>query len=314
MITGRIKDADGKPAVEQRITLTQVAENGTPIRGQIPMMSFNYQMYQTDDRGIYRIYGLPAGRYKVSVGSDPARGTMSTGGHTYFPLTFFGDVTDAAKATIVELSEGGEAGNIDIQVGRRAETYNASGRIVDSASGQPISGIRYMYGPAPKTQPFFSGFAIGVATNARGEFRIEGLEPGRYGVSISSDFDAVGMYSDPAFFEITDGDVSNIEVKATQGLNLSGVVVTDAITNREVLAQLSAMRISARVSSPSNPQTSTSGSSFIAGDGSFSINGLRPGRVGLYVSPMGNQGLRGTDYCAHRTRGNGRDADARTKG
>jgi hypothetical protein len=25
-------------------------------------------MYQTDDRGVYRIYGLLAGKYKVSVG------------------------------------------------------------------------------------------------------------------------------------------------------------------------------------------------------------------------------------------------------
>jgi len=292
VITGRVKDADGKPVVEQRVALAPVNETGAPARTASALPN-NSQMYQTDDRGVYRLYGLPAGRYKVSVGTDPSRGTAYTGSHIYYPRTFFGDVTDPAKATVVELSEGGEAGNIDIQVGRRGETYSATGRIVDADSGQPIPGVRFTYGPAPKNQPYFSGFVTGIATNALGEFRIEGIEPGRYGVSVSSDFESTSVYSDPAFFEVTDGDVSNIEVKAVRGLNMSGVVVTDGITNKDVLAQLSSMRISASVASTSKPQTYNSGSSLIAGDGSFSISGLRPGKAGLYLSSVGNPGIRG---------------------
>jgi hypothetical protein len=292
VITGRVKDAEGKPVVEQRIALAPVDENGAPARTQGPS-PFNSQMYLTDDRGVYRIYGLPAGHYKVSVGSDPTRGAMSTGSHIYYPLTFYGDVTDQAKAAVVELSEGGEAANIDIQVGRRGDTYVASGHIIDADSGQPIPGLRFSYGPSPKNQPYFSGFMIGVATNANGEFRIEGLEPGRYGVSVSSGFDleSTNVYSDPAFFEVTDGDVSNIEVKAVHGLSLSGVVVTDGITNKDVLAQLGSMRISASVSSTAKPQTFNFGSSLIAGDGSFTINGLRPGRAAF--SSVGSPGVRG---------------------
>ena len=292
VITGRVKDAEGKPVVEQRVALAPVDENGAPARTQIPTY-YNFQMYQTDDRGIYRIYGLPAGHYKVSVGTDSSRGLTSIGSHTYYPQTFFGDVTDPAKATIVELSEAGEAGNIDIQVGRRGETYAATGHIIDADSGQPISGVRYMYGSAPKNQPNFFGGYVGIPTNARGEFRIDGLEPGRYGVSVSSNFESVDVYSDPAYFEVTDGDVSNIEVKAMRGLSLSGVVVIDGIANKDVLAQLTSMRVTATVSSTSKPQTFNSGSSLIAGDGSFSINGLRPGRANLYLSSVGSPGVRG---------------------
>ncbi len=292
VITGRIKDADGKPVVEQRVALAPVDEKGAPARVSGPP-AFNSQMYATDDRGVYRVYGLPAGHYKVSVGTDPSRGGMSIGSHVYYPLTFFGDVTDLAKATVVELSEGGETGNIDIQVGRRGETYTATGRIIDADSGQPIVGVRFGYGPAPKNQPYFSGFSVGTATNASGEFRIEGLEPGRYGVSVSSDFEVSSVYSDPAFFEVTEGDVSNIEVKAVRGLSISGVVITDAITSKEVLAQLGSQRITAGVASTAKPQTFSSGSSLIAGDGSFSISGLRPGRANFYVSAAGNPGIRG---------------------
>lgn len=292
VITGRVKDAEGKPVVEQQVGLTLVDENGAPAKTQLSM-SYNYQMYQTDDRGIYRIYGLSAGHYKVSVGSDSSRGAFSIGSRNYYPQTFFGDVSDQAKATVIELSEGAETGNIDIQVGRRGETYSATGRIVDADSGQPLPGIRYMYGAAPRNQPYFSGGYVGIPTNARGEFRIDGLEPGRYGVSVSANFDSVDVYSDPAFFEVTDGDVSNIEVKATHGLSLSGVVVTDGITNKDVLAQVTLMRISASVASTSTPQTFNSGSSLIAGDGSFTINGLRPGRAGLFLSSFGSPGIKG---------------------
>jgi len=292
VITGRIKDADGKPVTEQRIGLAPVDDNGAPVRNAMPL-PFSSQMYSTDDRGIYRIYGLPAGHYKVSVGSDPARGMSFVGIHVYYPLTFFGDVTDQAKATIVELTEGGETANIDIQVARPGESYTATGRIIDSDSGQPVVGVRFSYGAAPKNQPFFNGFSIGVPTNARGEFRIEGLEPGRYGVSVSSDFESTTMYSDPTYFEVTDGDVSNLEVKATRGLSLSGVVVTDAITNREVLAQIPSMRLGATVMSTSQPQTFGGGSGIIAGDGSFSIDGLRSGKASMYLSSMGSPGVRG---------------------
>lgn len=288
VITGRIKDAEGKPVVEQRVALQRVDEKGTPLRtaGPLPFIS---QMYITDDRGIYRIYGLPAGYYKISAGTDPARGSMNFGNRASYPLTFHPDTTDAAKATVIELTEGGEATNIDIQVGKRAETFTASGRIIDADSGRPLGGLRFVYGPAPKTQQFFSGFTGGLVTNSQGEFRIDGIEPGRYGVSVSSDFDSGNFYSEPTFFEVTDGDVANIEVKATSGLSISGVVVVEGVPNNDAQAQFGSMRITASVTSNSKPQTYNSGSAIVAYDGSFSINGLRPGRAALFLAPTGTQ-------------------------
>jgi len=77
VITGRVTDEEGKPVVEERIELQPADEKG----GQRQMSPFsqNYQMFQTDDRGIYRLYGLPAGRYKVSVGSNPNNGFSGNG-------------------------------------------------------------------------------------------------------------------------------------------------------------------------------------------------------------------------------------------
>jgi hypothetical protein len=112
VITGRVTDAENKPVVEERVSLQLVDENGAPSRFGSPVSSSD-QMYQTDDRGIYRIYGLPGGRYKVSVGYDASDGVIR-GRHQ---RTFYPDANDQSKAAIVELKEGGEANNIDIKAG-----------------------------------------------------------------------------------------------------------------------------------------------------------------------------------------------------
>jgi protocatechuate 3,4-dioxygenase beta subunit len=291
VITGRVTDTDNRPVMEERVDLLLVDENGNAANRQPGVSVPNYQMYTTDDRGIYRLFGMPAGRYKVSVGTNPNSGFVTTGPRAYFKQAFYPDVNDAAKAMVVELSEGGEAANIDIVVGRRASTYRVSGRVVDADTREPVVGTQVAYGSMPKDATYFGAYII-LPANSKGEFHLEGLEPGRYGVQLAGQYDSGGYYSDPTFFEIVDSDVSNLEVKAVRGLSLSGVVVTDGITSKEALALLSALRVYASVPNTSSTvRTSTSGTSAIAGDGSFQINGLRPGKASIYLQPYANPAL-----------------------
>lgn len=286
VITGRVTDADGKPVIEEQITLHTLDRAGNVTNQGV----WNYQMSQTDDRGIYRIYGLPAGRYRASVGSNEGHFMMSSR-RTYYPLTFYGNTSDAAKAAIVELQDGTEAASIDIRVGRASNTFVASGRVIDAETGQPVPGYRLAYGNAQPNQPFHGGF-VGSATNARGEFRLEGLQSGRYGVSLAASFESSAHYSDPVFFEITDGDVTNLELKATRGLTLSGAVVFEGSRAKELLQQIGMLRVSANVASPTSARNPSS-SSLIAPDGSFKLSGVRPGKARLYIASMSSSGVRG---------------------
>jgi hypothetical protein len=298
VITGRVTDADGRLLIEERISLSPIDESGAPLRQQYSFYS-NYQMYQTDDRGVYRIYGLAAGRYKVSSGDEAgmSAGLRSSG---YYQKTYYPSATDAAQASIVELGEGGEAKNIDITLGHRAATYTASGRIVDADTGQPVPGIPFAFGPLQQnqSQSYIAGMmSPGTPTNSQGEFRLEGLEPGRYGVFISTGRpdSASGYYSDPVSFEVLDSDVTNLEIKAQRGLNLSGAVVAESITDKSALARLSSIRISANVTPGPGavrvfPSTSTSA---IGPDGSFQLTGLRPGKASLYLSSSSGSNVNG---------------------
>ena len=269
VITGRVTDSEGKPVVEERISLNQIDDGRGPtqaVPGR-PMIArgANPYTYSTDDRGIYRLYGVPAGRYLVSVGDD-AGGTWTVRGAGYYPRTYSPDTTDASKASIVELSEGGEAKNIDINLGLRARTYTVSGRIIDADSNQPLAGVDYSFGSLrqDQNQTYFSGTnSPGTPTNVNGEFRIEGVEPGRYGIMATSsnflpnNFLSVSdrqlrVYSDPVQFEITDGDVSGLEIKARRGLSLSGAVITEGITDKRVLAMIPRLLVSGFVQPSGN--------------------------------------------------------------
>ena len=272
------------------MALQLVDENGNPARGGAPL-PFNNQMYQTDDRGVYRIYGLPAGRYKVSVGASGA-GIVSFSRRPHYPRTFYPDVSDQAKAAVIELTEGGEATNIDIKVGSSADSYSVSGRVIDSEGGLPVPAARISLVLNTKDQERSGSFYSGLTTDSRGEFKVDGLGPGRYGAYVSSESDGGAFYSDPAYFEVIDKDVNGVEVKALRGLSLSGIVMTEGDAQRGALAQLTGLRVSASIMQTSRTQLQSGGSSLVAADGSFQVNGLRPGRISVGVYTSGVSSIR----------------------
>ncbi|HKP35981.1 MAG TPA: carboxypeptidase-like regulatory domain-containing protein, partial [Pyrinomonadaceae bacterium] len=269
VITGRVTDANNKPVVEEQITLVPVDDNGNlrNIRTQF----FGNDLYQTDDRGVYRIYGLAPGRYKVSAGMESGGGIGGVRG--FYPRTFYPDTPDQTKARVVEVTEGSEATGIDIQLGRQEVTFNVSGRVVDAETGQPVVGGSLSYLIASENPERFSPFYMGEPTNTRGEFKLTGLPPGRFGVYLSAEFEGGEYYSEVAYFEVVDKDVTNVEVKATRGLALSGLVVIEGAGPDNAAAQLERLRISAAAMQP--PQERNRGASRIARDGSFRIGGLR---------------------------------------
>lgn len=301
VITGRVVDADGKPLIEERITLTPVDDKGEPSRG-LASRPANFGMYSTDDRGIYRIYGLAAARYKVSVGDDGHSATLRGG---YYPKTYYGNTAEATKASIVDLNEGAEAKNIDITVGGRSRTFTVTGRIVDADTNQPLPGVDYSFGALQtnQSQTYISGtYSPNTPTNSQGQFRLEGVAPGRYAIMASSNsmFNQTSnqlpkVYSDPLPFEVTDGDIADLEVKAQRGLSISGVIVTDGITDKKALATFSRLVVSGFVEpTPSSIQSFMSGTtSQIAADGTFQLDGLRPGKIQIDISGLTSAEARG---------------------
>src|SRR5215207_990283 len=239
VITGQVTDAEGEPVVAERVTLFFVDESGRPA----PAVR-NPAMFETDDRGVYRLFGLPAGRYKVSVGQGSTAVVRAGGRRVVYARTFYPGETDEARAEIIELRSGGEAKGIDIRVGQPVQTFSASGRVVDAQTGRPISGAAFSYAPLSADPRQKTAVGRGLRSGADGEFRIDGLLPGRYVVFSNSE--GLGeMYAEPSAFNVTGEDVTGLEVKLRRGVSVSGAFVVEGSNSPGILSRLSQVPVGA---------------------------------------------------------------------
>jgi len=280
VITGRVTGASGEPLIETTIQLSQINSAGQSTPWCPPMNTVSSSMmYRTDDRGVYRIYGLPPGKYKVSVGV-PVRAnafTMRTS-RTYIPETFHPDTNDEALAKVIELEEGQEASDVDIKAAEAVNAYEISGRVVDAETGQPVAGTSLAFGTFNQDGRMM-GYTSGARTDAKGEFQILGARPGRHGIFIENREGKTDFYSEPAAVEIIDSDVAGVEVRARHGVSISGTVVIEGTNDPAVLARRSQISLEASFSSTAAFTGARTGK--VGADGSFRVVGLPPGKVRL---------------------------------
>ncbi len=280
VITGRVTDSEGKPVIGEQV---QIA----PAQGQRPLNFFTGQRHVTDDRGVYRAYGLAAGQYKVSVGQDRNSGMIRVGGpRRFYRRTFHPSATEEAEAKVVELREGGEVTEVDISVAKASRTYRAEGRFVSAETGQPLAGLQFAFGSVMgegERKRVGSFGSTGQRSNARGEFVADELAPGSYAIFAVSD-ENVDWYSDTAVVDIEDADVSGLEIKIRRGGSVSGVVQIEGVRDRAAYANLLQRVSHARNVESGSELAAPSWSRIAIGpDGSFRIGGLRPGKLRLML-------------------------------
>jgi Carboxypeptidase regulatory-like domain len=80
VITGRVTDTDGQPVIQENIRLISADQSKRQI-----YLPYTYMMSSTDDRGIYRLFGVPPGRYLVAVGgNEDSPASAINGRNTYY--------------------------------------------------------------------------------------------------------------------------------------------------------------------------------------------------------------------------------------
>ncbi len=279
VITGRVTDAAGRPLAGQRIELTKIGEDGQP-----QSFPFNHAgLKLTDEQGIYRITGLPEGRYLVSAGVSQAdRMGTPLARSVYHPKTFHPGVADPARAGVVGVSEGAEVTGVDILIAEARKTYEIKGRVVRAETGEPAAGVEIYYSPLMRDGRGVVGpRSRGERSNAEGEFQFYGVLPGKYAIYTQLGGEKE-YFCEPAVCEITDNGTDGVEVKLRQGGSISGVVVIEGSNDPAAPAKLSQIHI-AGYSKTSQPIILPREPAKINPDGSFRIAGLQPGRVYLML-------------------------------
>ena len=283
VITGRVTDAEGRPVIEQQVNVysTDILAQKSPDR---PI--FTTKSAQTDDRGIYRVFGLSAGRYKVSAGrtEDLFNPTLSQDSLIYKQV-FHPDVTNDAEANVLEITEGSEANNIDINLGRALQTYSVSGLVIDE-KGLPVPNLRV--GVQRRVGQRIEYVMSNSSSNSRGEFVVEGLIAGKYGVYLFPNQAGGDMRAEPASFDIIDQDVGGLTVKLAKGASLTGFVVLEN-DDKAIFKKLSELQLRAfSMISSGGGGFALSAMSPIGPDGSFRLAGLSAGTVNLMLAAVMN--------------------------
>jgi Carboxypeptidase regulatory-like domain len=276
VIKGAVTDADGKPVARVPITIIpEPAPIGDPLYAR---------NLRTDDQGTYRVAGIPAGRYRIAAGYQSAT-TATIFGQVGYRRIFYPDASDEANARLIEIAAGSEVTDVNINLGRPVKTFSVNARVIDSQNGKPVEGIDY------RLDVFSNGKRIGGAStkdrsNGHGEITINNVPPGEYSIAVpgnSSIFPdrvvpAPNIFGESKHFEVTNGDVGEIEVRVVRGATVSGFVVIEGAAGMNILAKMPEMHIIALVEprpGGSNPLVRTN----IKPDGSFTFTGLKPGKL-----------------------------------
>ena len=118
IITGTVTNATGDPVLGVRIRAFMVRDaTGKPKKVLVNSLAEN----STDDRGIYRIYGLAPGSYLVRAGGGGAQGILSA---TEFDAPTYAPSSTRDTATEIQVRAGEEA-TVDIRYRMNRVTSSA---------------------------------------------------------------------------------------------------------------------------------------------------------------------------------------------
>lgn len=276
VITGRVTDSEGKPLVEEQIVIS--GPEGTAYQETVTRLGLIHTT--TDDRGIYRMFGLPPGKYTVAAGTDEEQFFLRVYSRFTYRRTFHPSTTEREKATLIEVTEGGEATNVDIVLRRKLVGYTVTGRVVDATTGHFQPSIRYSL-----TRYRADGWTShgGMLTDAQGRFLFEGLPPGKYAVSLARSIDG-DNYAEPVPFEIVDRDLENLVLKLTEGGSISGSIVFEGVDEKVARTKFQGMQIISFLETNRPASEQGSPTTTVNPDGSFRLAGLGSGVVRLSVA------------------------------
>jgi len=276
VITGRVTDERGRPVVDAHVGLRRPQGEGSEYVS--PSLSPS-DVGATDDRGVYRIFGVPAGRFLVAATMSTAPQEDTAHYTVYYPNT-----ADESKAKLVELVSGEEIEGVDIQLVPPVKTYKASGRLIDVVSGNPIPGLyigcQRLDNDRQKAMLEETSPDVRM-TDKYGEFTIAGLQPGTHRLTIGTltigrDQLVVEWYEEPVDVEIVNQDVGGIELKARRGASVSGVIVVEGPADPQILSlvrpYVQSVMVGEKTVVPGSRSSATAGT-----DGRFKLSGMRAG-------------------------------------
>jgi len=317
VISGRVSDEAGDvmPSVNVQVLRYQYQQGD---RRLVPA-----GQGQTDDRGVYRVWGLNPGDYYVSAvarndgplgrGIPPAvaqvlddalagrgrgngRGAVLAGtfagsgdpddqNQLMYAPTYYPGVGSPADARAVTVGVSQEVLGIDFGL-QLVRTARVSGH-VQNPDGSPVRQGNVNLTPQGNVRGGGVGGSYGGRVGADGLFSIANVPPGLYTLRArNNDRDAPLSTAQP--LSVASGDVGNVVVVLQTGGSISGSLVFQPGSTSPP-ADLTQVRISAPSTEP-DENTGPTPNPRVGRDGTFTIDGVS---VGAHLIRSNGGGLRG---------------------
>ena len=223
VITGLVTNSKGEPMVGVPVHATSASSEATSMISVVNGSGTS----ETDDRGVYRIYGLLPGQYIVNAGGKGAFGQFAANGFdmdvpTYYPSS------NRDTAVPVSVRSGDETTGIDIKY-KGLEGHSISGVVLGNiATTATPGGITIMLAHA--TTASVLSIAIAGTADPRRAFSFNGVADGEYDLFAShltnpNDNALIGTKR----VSVRGGDLTGIELRLAPLGSMAGTITLDPI-------------------------------------------------------------------------------------
>ena len=206
-ISGRVSYADGDPAVNVGVSLMRRTADGRVRKYLTGATASALAGLRTDDRGMFRLTGLPPGEYLVGVNESVNHGAegntnsasddlagMFRGMFTpQLLMTFYPSATSAKEAGVVKVAAGDERADVDITIPER-DLRTIAGVVRSRRGGRPVARARVSI--TRRNDPLASGGPLAdyyesveygpnsTTTDAEGRWQLREIPDGPYTINV----------------------------------------------------------------------------------------------------------------------------------
>ena len=168
VVTGRLFDDRGRKVIEETVVLLKQGREGQKKTVTCSDTS--------DDRGVFRCYGLEPGKYIVGAGTDSKEGNLQLYAGISYTRTWYPGVAEEDKAKVIEVKIEEETAGIDIKLSHKKKGYKVLAKIIDANTGKPVPNMLIGIGTANEEGLVTDfTFGSGAISNSEGDVKIEGL-------------------------------------------------------------------------------------------------------------------------------------------
>ncbi|HET9363535.1 MAG TPA: carboxypeptidase regulatory-like domain-containing protein, partial [Candidatus Angelobacter sp.] len=270
-IAGRVVDEDGEPVQGVGIQVLRLSY----INGYRQLISVAGAT--SNDRGEYRVFGLPANRYLLlaSLPNGPMSRPMEAGGlvpevqDPFSPLYYPG-VPDVDSASPVSLAEGAELADMNFQL-RKVRALTVRGRLVSSVNKFLSSQIQVVLAHNENGVASYIDRVPGAVDINTGKFEIRGVSPGSY-LIVASQFLAAHSFGGRVPLEVSAATAQEqVSVPLSPAFDIPGVVEVEGAPRGSLSNLIVRLLPSEGLALGPTP------SSRIASDGSIRLQDVTPG-------------------------------------